>query len=115
MDASLSAHIKVSVDASKSAHSQVVDTCVVGRDSSGSGTIIAWRRSRVDRVACLEIAETLDVLHGVQLAVVKGWKHTIIESDCLVLITAINLPMPCLAVAGHFVDAIENSACLFDI
>lgn len=105
-------NIKVNVDAAVPRNRQCARLGIVARDFSGN--IVAWRHRRIDYVTCPEAAETLEMTYGVDLAIEKGWRNVIFEADCLSVVRAINSRIPCLSLAGNFIEAIKAKVNLFD-
>lgn len=103
--------IKVNVDASLLASSNFAGIGVVARDHLGR--VIDWRRRRLEHVCCPEIAETLAVVAGIDLAQAKGWMNVILESDCLLVVNDLNSSTLSLSAAGQFIEDSKNRSCFF--
>lgn len=67
---------------------------------------MCWRR--LDHIISSERAETIDITHGIELALEHDWQNIIIESDCLAVVNTINSYF-----GNQFVEAIMNIVSLF--
>lgn len=100
------ATVTVNVDASILKHQGAAGIGVVARDSSGN--VLAWRQRKVDFIQCPEMAETLALVEGVELAVSAGWREVLVESDCQAIIRDVNSQYRCLTSGGQFIEHIKN-------
>lgn len=104
--------VKVNVDVGFPRGSPNAWVAMVARNETGdclwwSKALIVGRPSPTD-------GEALAILHGLKVARARGWRHLVVESDCLQLVTLLASSSRSLASFGAVLDSCLEFVFYFD-
>ncbi|KAL3846296.1 hypothetical protein ACJIZ3_003699 [Penstemon smallii] len=85
---------------------------VVARNHEGE--CLDWRSLRINRKLPVEVAEASAAIKALELAIMKGWKHVILEGDCKVVIDRVREQNAFLGSFGVLVEDLKRLASSFD-
>lgn len=103
--------IKINTDVGLPANSSDSWISMVVRDSSGS--CVWWSKKRIIGRPKPVDGEAQAILHGLNIAVVHGWRNIVVESDCKQLISCRSRPSRSLASFRAIVDACPELSSFF--
>jgi len=103
--------IKINVDAALFRETNESATALVARDEFG--TVLEWRSHRCRGHPLAVEVEALAVLKAVEMAIDRGWKRVMIESDNLLIIHALNRNEEDFSSVGNIVHECHSLAANF--
>ncbi|KAL3820475.1 hypothetical protein ACJIZ3_006380 [Penstemon smallii] len=79
--------IKINVDAAVDEAKGSVGLGIVARDHEGA--VLGWSSEKCDAFWDPLTAESIALLRGLELSIAKGWRHVILEGDCVLAVNGV--------------------------